>query len=313
MQQISYANVTRFGPIRASIAVPLAALVSLLCVEPLASGQAAAREYQVSGMVLSLDPAEKRVVVSHERIPDLMEGMTMPFTVRDAKELNGLVPGAIVEFTLVVTKETSYAKSLRVRRYESLEQDPLNARRLGLLNRINRGDTPSAVNVGQPVPDFTLVNQANQKVSLSQFRGKVVALTFIYTSCPLPQFCLRSANNFGVLQRRFPQELGQDLILLTVSFDPLRDRPEVLAQYASQWKADPRTWAFLTGEVSDVKHVCQMFGLDFFPNEGSFDHLLRTALIDRQGMLVANIEGNQFTSAQLVDLVRTVIAAKRAQ
>ena len=282
-------------------------LASLFGLESSTSSQAVAREYPVSGMVLSLDRAEKRVVVSHERIPDLMEGMTMPFTVRDVKDLSGLVPGAIVEFTLVVTKETSYAKSLRVRRYESLEQDPLNARRLGLLNRINRGDTPSAVNVGQPVPDFTLVNQANQKVSLSQFRGKVVALTFIYTSCPLPQFCLRSANNFGVLQRRFPQELGQDLILLTVSFDPLRDRPEVLAQYASQWKADPRTWAFLTGEASDVKHVCQMFGLDFFPNEGSFDHLLRTALIDRQGNLLANLEGNQFNATQLGDLVETAL------
>jgi protein SCO1 len=303
-------KVARLTGARSSLAVPLVALVSLLCAESLASGQANAREYPVSGMVLSLDRPEKRVVVSHERIPDLMEGMTMPFTVRDAKELNGLVPGAIIQFTLVVTKETSYAKSLRIRRYESLEQDPLNARRLGLLSRINRGDTQPVVNIGQQVPDFTLVNQANQKVSLSQFRGKVVALTFIYTSCPLPQFCLRSANNFGVLQRRFPQELGQDLILLTVSFDPLRDRPEVLAQYASQWKADPRTWSFLTGEVPDVKHVCQMFGVDFFPNEGSFDHLLRTALIDREGMLVANIEGNQFTSAQLVDLVRTVIAKR---
>jgi protein SCO1/2 len=294
------------------LALLFVALVSFLCPVHSAGGQAASREYPVSGMVLSLDRAEKRVVVSHERVPDLMEAMTMPFTVRDAKELSGLVPGAIIEFTLVVTKETSYAKSLRVRRYESLEQDPLNARRLGLLTRINRGNAPApTVNIGQEVPDFTLVNQADQKVSLSQFRGKVVAVTFIYTSCPLPQFCLRSANNFGVLQRRFPKELGEDLILLTVSFDPLRDRPEVLAQYASQWKADPRTWSFLTGEVADVKHVCQMFGLDFFPNEGSFDHLLRTALIDRHGTLVANVEGNQFTSAQLVDLVRTVIAAKR--
>jgi protein SCO1/2 len=263
-------------------------------------------------MVLSVDRAAARVVVSHERIADFMEAMTMPFSVREGRDLDGVTPGAIVEFTLVVTKDTSYLKGLRVRRYESVEQDPFDASRLGLLSRLSRGAaSPPSVIVGRLVPDFTLINQVNQKISLSQFRGKVVALTFIYTSCPLPQFCLRSANNLGVLQRRFPRQLGQDLILLAVSFDPLRDRPDVLAKYASQWQADPRSWSFLTGESADIRRVCQMFGLDAFPNEGSFDHLLRTAVIGRKGVLVANIEGNQFTAGQLGDLVSTTLAAGR--
>ena len=265
-------------------------------------------------MVLRVDGAEKRVIVSHDRIPDFMEGMIMPFAVRDGGDLDGLVPGAIVEFTLVVTAASSYAKSFDVRRYESVEQDPFNASRLGLLRRLNDG-SPAVppVKIGQVVPDFTLTNQVNQKTSLSNFRGKIVALTFVYTSCPFPQFCLRTANNLDVLQRRFPRELGRDLMLLTVTFDPLRDRPEVLAQYASQWKADPRTWSFLTGDASDVRRVCQLFGLDFFPNEGSFDHSLRTAVIDRRGVLAANIEGNQFTSRQLGDLVQTALATGQAK
>jgi protein SCO1/2 len=286
--------------------------VPIFCV--LVSASVAAQEYPVTGMVLKVDRVGKSVVVSHDRIANLMEGMTMTFPVLDAKELEGLAPGAIVEFTLVVNKETSYATHVRVRRYESMEQDPLNARRLGLLNRINRGASQvPALSVGQAVPDFTLTNQASQRVSLSQFRGRVVALTFIYTACALPQFCLRSANNFGVLQKRFAHELGRNLILLTITFDPLRDRPEVLAQYASQWEADPRTWSFLTGEVPSVRRVCQLFGLDFFPNEGLMDHSVRTALIDRQGTLVANIEGNQFTAGQLGDLVRSVVSAAPPQ
>jgi protein SCO1 len=292
-------------------------VVALLCwqivvISPLVRplGAQAAREYRVVGMVLRVDGAQKRVVVSHESIPNFMEGMTMSFAVRDSKDLDGLAPGAIVEFTLVVTADASYAKSFEVRRYESVEQDPFNASRLGLLRRLNDG-SPSVppVKVGQVVPDFTLTNQVNQKISLSKFRGKIVALTFVYTSCPLPQFCLRTANNLDVLQRRFSGELGRDLMLLTVTFDPLRDRPEVLAQYASQWKADPRTWSFLTGDASDVRRVCQLFGLDFFPNEGSFDHSLRTVVIDRRGTLVANVEGNQFTSRQLGDLVQTALSA----
>ncbi len=84
-------------------------------------------------------------------------------------------------------------------------------------------------------------------MALSELRGKVVAINFIYTSCALPNFCLRIANNFGVLQKRFRAQLGRDLVLLTVTFDPVHDTPEVLAQYASQWNADPATWHFLTG------------------------------------------------------------------
>jgi protein SCO1 len=275
--------------------------------------QVVAREYAVTGMVLRVDAVRKSMVVSHERIPDLMDGMTMTFTVSEGKDLEALVPGAIVEFTLVVTRDTAYATRLRVRRYESVEQDPLNARRLGLLSRINGGALQApALAIGQLVPDFTLTNQVGKPISLSQFRGKVVALTFIYTSCALPQFCLRSANNFGVLQKRFATALGRDLALVTVTFDPLRDRPEVLAQYASQWRADPTTWPFLTGEVSAVRRVCQLFGVDVFSNEGLMDHSVRTAVVDRRGVLVANIEGNQFSATQLGDLVNSVLTASPA-
>jgi protein SCO1/2 len=118
---------------------------------------------------------------------------------------------------------------------------------------------------------------------------------------------LRIANNFGVLQRRFKDQLGRDLVLLTVTFDPQRDSPEVLAHYAQTWKADPNTWHFLTGPVPDVRRVTTMFGVDFFPDEGLMNHSLHTALIDRHGKLVANIEGNQFTADQLTDLVDTIL------
>ena len=119
---------------------------------------------------------------------------------------------------------------------------------------------------------------------------------------------LRIANNFGVLQRRFKDQLGRDLVLLTVTFDPQRDSPEVLAHYAQTWKADPNTWHFLTGPVPDVRRVTTMFGVDFFPDEGLMNHSLHTALIESHGKLVANIEGNQFTADQLTDLVDTILS-----
>ena len=270
----------------------------------------ATQQYAASGMVLKIDRSRKTLLVSCDDIPGFMSAMTMPFDVHDAKELDGLAPGAIVSFTLVVDKDSSYAQHIEVHPYESAEQDPLAARRLKLLARLNSPDasTPQQLAIGATVPDFTLTDQVHRRVSLSQYAGKVIALNFIYTSCALPNFCYRISNNFGVLQRRFKDKLGRDLVLLTVTFDPQRDNPEKLAHYAENWKANPETWHFLTGDVPDVRKVTGMFGMDYFPDEGLMSHSLHTAVIDRQGKLVANIEGNRFTADQLGDLVNTVLS-----
>jgi protein SCO1/2 len=255
-------------------------------------------------MVLRADLANRSFVVSHEKIEGLMDSMIMPFDVRDAKEMNGVVPGAVVEFMLVVGDKSAYATKIRIQRYQSVEQDPRTARRLAVMRKM-AGLAVKPLELGARVPDFTLVDQAKQRISLASLAGKVIVVNFIYTRCALPQFCLRVSNNFGVLQKRFAKELGKDVVLLTITFDPERDTPEALAQYASQWKADPRTWHFLTGPVADVRRVCALFGVEYFPDEGLMNHSLRTAVIDRKGTLVASIEGNTYSPEQLGDLVFT--------
>jgi protein SCO1/2 len=259
-------------------------------------------------MVVKLDPAHNTMVVSCETISGFMEAMTMPFTVRDQHDIATLTPGTMVQFTIVVDGDMSYAEHVRSVPYQSAEQDPFTAQRLKLLDQLASNVQPKAVSVGEVVPDFTLIDTARHAVRLSQFSGQVIAVNFIYTSCALPTFCYRTANNFGVLQRRFKERLGRDLVLITVTFDPQRDQPEVLARYARTWKADPATWHFLTGPVSDVRRVTDMFGMDFFPDEGLMNHSLHTAVIDRQRKLVANIEGNQYSAQQLGDLVQSVLS-----
>jgi len=268
---------------------------------------AAAQDYPVTGIVLDVDRSRNVFTVSIQAIPGFVPAMAMPFEARQAKDLDGLVPGAAVEFVLVVDRDASHAERIRIVRYQSVEQDPLAANRLKLLTEIAGGARPRALALGDTVPDFRLTNQKRRPVALSNLRGRVVAINFVYTSCALPDFCLRIANNFGVLQKRFKARLGRDLVLLTVTFDPVHDTPEVLAQYARRWDADPATWHFLTGPVRDVQRVCHLFGVDSFPDEGLMSHSLHTAILDRRGKLVANLEGNQFTADQLGDLTEAVL------
>jgi protein SCO1/2 len=286
---------------RASVAAVIVILVIIGGSQALSDTR-----HTVKGLVVDVDAAHGRVVVSHEAIPNLMPAMTMPFEVRSATDLTGLTAGMLVEFTLVVGTDTSYAADIRILKYEPIEQDPLTAQRLKLLrNRAARAAVPP-VAPGELVPDFTLTDHLRRRVSLSQFRGKVVGLNFIYTSCALPQFCYRITNHFNVVHRRF--RTRSDLVLLTVTFDPARDTPDVLAEYARQWNGNPDTWRFLTGPAADVQAVTSGFGVEFFPDEGLLSHSLHTAVIDRQGRLVANLEGNQFTAAQLGDLVERTLA-----
>jgi protein SCO1/2 len=258
----------------------------------------------VTGMVVEVKPAARELLVSHDPVPGVMPAMMMPFAVRNDAALRGVTPGSIVSFTLRMNSDAAYADDLKVLKYQSVEQDPLTARRLRLL-RSERNSARVAIN--QVLPDFTLTNQARTRIALSQLRGKVVVMNFIYTSCALPQFCYRMTNHFSVLNDRFTGREGRDVVLLSVTFDPTRDTPDVLADYAKQWKADTARWHFLTGTPDEIERLAVPLGLDYFPDEGLITHSLRTVIIDRAGRLVANVEGNQFTAQQLEDLVRRAL------
>jgi protein SCO1/2 len=277
----------------------------LACLPALA---AAADRYPVTGLILSIDQTHRSFTASCTEIPGYMKAMVMPIPVREAKALTNLRPSMFVDFTLVVEKDRSWAENVRVHEYENLAQEPLLVRRLEMLSRLDKSNpAPAPLAIGERVSDFTLTDQTGQRVSLSRFAGKVVGVTFIYTSCPLPDYCFRLSNNFGRLQKRFAGRMGRDLVLLSISFDPIHDRPEVLAKYAGTWKAYPNSWHFLTGTPDEVKAVCRMFGLNFWPDEGTLAHSLHTLVIDRQGKLAANFEGNQFSAEQLGDFVETMV------
>ena len=263
-----------------------------------------------SGMLIKADPAKRTVVVSCESIPGYMDAMVMSFAVRDATLLVTLKPGMTLDFTMVQQGDTTYAENLRARPFQSLELDPTQARRLkGLEDALAHSST--ALQVGQAVPDFVLVDQDGRRVSLAQFAGKTVAITFMYTRCPFPNYCVRLSNNFARLQKRFHDELGRELVLLSIVIDPTHDQPAALAEYSKTWKADPAGWHFLTGSTEQIQRVCGYFDMNYYPDEGLFIHSFHTVVIDRKGKLAANLEGNDFTATQLGDLVDNLLQESR--
>jgi protein SCO1/2 len=281
----------------------LLVLVLAICYSAVASAD---QRYAAQGLVLDLDRSRNTMVVSCQAIAGFMDAMVMPISVRQAKSIDAIRRGALIDFDLVMGKDSSHAENIRIHKYAAIEREPSKARRLQGLEEDLRG--PSRVlSIGQRVPDFVLTDQTKRSVHLSQFAGRVVALNFIYTRCVLPEYCFRSSNNFGMLQKRFAGRLGRDLVLLSVTFDPVHDQPDILQNYGRTWKSDPQKWHFLTGPAADVQTVCNLFGVNFVPDEGLYIHSLHTALIGRNGKLVANLEGNEFTAQQLGDLVKATL------
>jgi protein SCO1 len=254
-----------------------------------------AHHYTTTGLVLKVDQLHS-ITISHDAVAGYMDAMVMPFDVKGAARNETLVAGDRVKFRLAVKGDRSW-----VDRVEVISAAPVDA---GLQQ------TPAApvlVPVGSPLPDFELVDQANRRLALSALKGKVVAVTFIYTRCPLPDYCPRMVTNFRAVRDRFAAQMDRDLVLLTISFDPKFDTPETLARYVASQRAGGPGWHFLTGEPADIERVCNAFGIQYWPEEGMITHSLQTAVIDRDGRLAATVEGKEYTPGQLGDLVATVL------
>jgi protein SCO1 len=280
----------------------------LLTVLSAASPLLSEQQHEGTGIVLKIQRAHHLLVISCDEVPGYMSAMQMSFSVRDLADLKSIRIGMPVRFTMVQRDKVLYADNIQATIGANLESEPMDA---GALSRLQATlDPSSAADViaqGQHVPDFELTDQVGKQVRLSGFAGKVVLLTFGYSRCPNPEYCLRLSNNLGRVRDRFAARGSRDLVLLTIAIDPEYDKGATLSQYAAVWKADPANWHFLTGPLPKIKSVAAMFGMNFWRSEGLLTHSLHTVIINRAGELAANLEGNQFTVRQLGDLVQTIM------
>jgi protein SCO1 len=249
-----------------------------------------AHRYPVEGIVVETRPELRQMVVAHRPIDNYMPAMTMAFRVGRAVALDRLTPGTRVAFELKVGKHTSIAQGVRVRE-QSLNDVvlPKTALRKPL--------------IGDKMTTFSLIDQSGRTVSLSDFRDKVVVVDFIYTRCPLPDVCPRLSANFASLSKKLR---GRDVEFLSITIDPEYDTPAVLSEYARRWQADGESWRFLTGTREQIQEVAGLFGLIYWPEEGSITHTVATAVIGRDGTLAAQIDGAGYRPDQLLALIENV-------
>jgi len=237
--------------------------------------------YSVKGVVKEVKPAAKSVKIEHEKIPNYMDAMTMDFDVQDAKELSGIQPGDYVSFRMTVTDKDAWIDQIsRIATNMPVVNAPETFRRV-------RDVEP--LNVGDAMPEYHFTNEMNQAVSLSDFKGQAIGITFLFTRCPFPTFCPRMASNFDEAYKKLKANANAptNWHLLTITFDPQFDTPAILKAYAKRYTYDPSRWNYLTGELIDITAITEQFGLMFWrpdPNEVTgISHNLRTVVIDAKG------------------------------
>jgi protein SCO1/2 len=280
-------------------------LLALLLSAMLAGGcnrPANERKYPLHGQVISLELARRTVTLNHEAIKGFMPGMTMPYEVQDAKLLDGLAPGDLVDATLAVFSNGAYLTSIKKVGEAPLQKPPADT------------PAPSAssglelLKPGDTVPNASFVDQDGRKRRFGDFKGSPVVVTFIYTKCPLPTFCPLMDRHFASMQKTLKAEPAlKSVHLVTVSFDPVTDTPRVLKAHAKTLNADLSRWTFLTGDRDEIDRFAARFGVAV--SRASNDprditHNLRTAIIDADGKVVKVYTGNEWRPEEILDVIR---------
>ena len=259
-----------------------------------------AARYELKGKVEHVDKRGSAVTIAHTEIADYMPAMTMPFKLKDESLYDELAPGDEVTATLVVAGDRSWLEDvIRVRAVPDEPGASAAARRV----------EPGA---GEQVPDFSLTNQDGKRIRLDRYRGKGVVLTFIYTRCPLPDYCPLMTERFAEIEKSLKVDglLYGSTHLLSVTVDPEYDKPAVLRSYGQAAGAQAFAhWEFATGSPEEVKQVASWFGLEYWSDKDQIIHSLRTAIIGPDGKLVKIYHGSAWRPDDVISDLRSLPAS----
>jgi len=253
----------------------------ILCAVPSAKalpsandGTSPSRAFRVNGVVVSINRDERQVVIRHEAVSNYMAAMTMPFKVKSAEALAGLHDGDEISFQLLVTETESWVDQIIRTGTVSLPPSPAMA-------NLPAGRPP------EPLLDYKFTNELGQAVSLNDFRGQALAITFFYTRCPLPDYCPRLSKNFqeALQQLSAMTNAPANWHLLSVSFDPEFDTPAMLRAYGQSYRYDPAHWSFLTGRPDKIAELARQAGVTYESDGNTINHNFSTLIVDAAGHL----------------------------
>ncbi|HUE36929.1 MAG TPA: SCO family protein [Candidatus Acidoferrum sp.] len=255
--------------------------------------------YAASGVVVSLAPGRHTATIHNQAIPGYMMEMTMDFPVQETNELNGIVSGDQIAFTVMVTKTDSWIRDIH---------------RTGHSDEVMTNTAPSMtmeLKEGDPLPDGTMTAEDGRQIHFSDFRGDALAFTFFYTRCPLPNFCPLMNRNFADARDLISSTPGAptNWECLSISFDPDSDTPAMLTSYASLFRGQkPGHWLFAAASTNTLATLAPALDLMLFREGDSISHNLRTVVLDPKGRVYRQFDGNQWTARELAD---AVLAAAR--
>lgn len=249
--------------------------------------------YEARGVVQKLKPETGGAVIAHGAIAGYMDAMTMEFTASDPRELTPLAAGDVVNFRLTVSDKHSRIDQIR---------------KTGTAPITPAADSTTTVASGTPLPDCALVDSRGTPLRLADFKGRALAITFIFTRCPLPDFCPRMNSHFSEVQRTLSAEAATNWHLLSITLDPDYDTPARLAEYATRYQPNTTRWTFATGVRNDIEKLGATFGLQIARPGALPDHNLRTIVVDPAGRVQRVFTGNEWTPTDLIAELRRAIS-----
>ena len=255
-----------------------------------------ADHYDTRGVVRGFSPDRSTIEIQHENIPEFMPSMTMPFVTRDPKQIADLRTGDAISFRMAVTKKDFWIENVK-----KIRREDVNVAEQKRTSPVS-ADRDARLTEGDKMPPFTLTNQNGERISLDTFHGNSLVLTFVFTRCPVPNFCPRMSNNFGELQETIKSSTGTlaNARLLSVTLDPAYDTPKILSDYAAFHHADSKIWSFATGDEKEIDSLTRAFSVYRQNEGGTISHGLATALINKEGRIDKIWRGNAWTPAEII-------------
>lgn len=263
------------------------------------------QSFSVRGVLRQIDFAGRAVTVEHEEIPNFMPAMTMPFDVKVMTEVEPLRVGDAIAFTMIVTNKSSWIEG--VKKIAASEVNlPARTRSVA-----GAGANVERLKEGDRLPDFQLIDSQGRAITRETFAGRPLILTFIFTRCPIPNFCPLMTNHFREIQQALADAPGAAKAqLLSISFDSEFDAPKVLAQYAARHTKDTDQWRFAIGTAAETKRLTQAFSVAVQPEGGAIAHGLATALVGADGIIRNIWRGNGWTPAEVIEAT-SALSVKR--